>query len=115
MDMTAAQDKEVELSEVQVEIAVDGEVVLDEELDLEPTSEIKLVAEVDVDIEIGGNIEVTAEIDVTVDADAPLVGGDGDCCEELDEDEIQQKKANKAVASIVFTINRFILFCCFIC
>jgi len=109
MDMTAAQDKEVELSEVQVEVAIDGEVVLDEELDLEPTSEIKLVAEVDVDI------EVKADIDVTVDVDAPLVGGDGDEPEELDEDEIQQKKANKAVASIVFTINRFILFCCFIC
>jgi len=109
MDMTAAQDKEVELSEVQVEVAVEGEVVLDEEINNEPTSEIKLVAEVDVDI------EVKADIDVTVDVDAPLVGGDGDEPEELDEDEIQQKKANKAVASIVFTINRFILFCCFIC
>lgn len=109
MDMTAAQDKEVELSEVQIEVVVDGEVVLDEEINAEPTSEIKLVAEVDVDV------EVQADIDVTVGVDAPLVGGDGDDPEELDDDEIQLRKANKAVASIVFTINRFILFCCFIC
>lgn len=108
MDMTAAQDKEVELSEVPVEVVVDGEVVVDEEINAEPTSEIKLVDTVDVDV------EVKADIDVTVEVDAPLVGG-GDDPEELDDDEIQLKKANKAVASIVFTINRFILFCCFIC
>lgn len=109
MDMTAAQDKEVELSEVQVEVVVDGDVVVDEEINAEPTSEIKLVAEVDVDV------EVKADIDVTVGVDAPLVGGDGDDPEELDDDEVQLRKANKAVASIVFTINRFILFCCFVC